>query len=160
IKVLDFGLARLVEASGVTNAGIAIGTPSFMSPEQAAGRSEEIDGRTDIFALGASMFRIVAGRRIHEADNMVQLVILMTTMPAPPLRSVAPSASAAFASVVDRALAFERSERFPNAAAMQAAIRAALTQIDAASAESLQIIPSSQRNLRSQPEVAEVKPPE
>src|SRR5262249_922916 len=83
IKGLDFGLARLVEAGGVTNAGIAGGTPSFMSPEQAGGRNEEVDGRTDIFALGASMFRIFTGRRVHEADNMVQLVILMATVPAP-----------------------------------------------------------------------------
>ena len=93
VKVLDFGLARIAEATAVTSAGIAVGTPSFMSPEQAAGRSEDIDGRTDIFALGATIFRIVTGRRIHDAENMVLLVTLMATMPAPRLRSILPDVS-------------------------------------------------------------------
>lgn len=126
VKVLDFGLARVSETSNVTNAGIAVGTPSFMSPEQAAGRGDEIDGRTDIFALGATMFRIVTGRRIHDADNMVQLVVLMATVPAPRLQSIAPAASDGFARIVDRALAFDRNDRYLDANAMRADVRALL----------------------------------
>jgi serine/threonine-protein kinase len=149
VKVLDFGLARLAEASTVTSAGIAVGTPSFMSPEQAAGRSDEIDGRTDIFALGATIFRIVTGRRIHDAENMVQLVLLMATVPAPRLRSIAPDVSEGFAHVIDRALAFERADRYPDAATMGADVRAALEMGGVrGSAATLQVIPFSARNVR------------
>lgn len=155
VKVLDFGLARIAEASTVTTAGIAVGTPSFMSPEQAAGRGDEIDGRTDIFSLGATIFRIVTGRRIHDADNMVQLVLLMASVPAPKLRSIAPDVSEPFADVIDRALAFERADRYPDAAAMRADIRNALGMVRGSS--SLQIIPFSTRGLRAS--VADVPPP-
>jgi serine/threonine-protein kinase len=147
VKVLDFGLARIADTSGVTNAGMAVGTPSFMSPEQAAGRSDEIDGRTDVFALGATIFRIVTGRRIHDADNMVQLVILMATNPAPPLKSVAPNVSDAFAKVVDRALTFERNDR-PDANAMRMIVREALDEIDD-DGGSLSILPFSARTFRA-----------
>ncbi len=148
VKVLDFGLARISEARGVTNAGIAVGTPSFMSPEQAAGRSAEIDGRTDIFALGATMFRIVTGRRIHEAENMVQLVTLMANVPAPRLRSIEPDVSESFAHVIDRALAFDREDRYPDAEAMRADVRAALDMCVRTSAASFVVIPFSARNVR------------
>jgi len=148
VKVLDFGLARISEASTVTSAGMAVGTPSFMSPEQAAGRSEEIDGRTDIFALGATLFRIVTGRRIHDADNMVQLVVLMATVPAPRLRSITPDVSESFAHLIDRALAFDRNDRYPDAAAMQADVRAAIEMATRSPAPSLQVIPFSARNVR------------
>jgi serine/threonine protein kinase len=156
VKVLDFGLARIAEAASVTNAGMAVGTPSFMSPEQAAGRSNEIDGRTDIFALGATIFRILTGRRIHEIENMVQLVVLMATEPAPPLRSVKADVSSAFARIVDRALAFERSDRYPNAASMREDVRALLEATE--DAATLGVIPFSARNVRVG-SVAESDPP-
>jgi eukaryotic-like serine/threonine-protein kinase len=130
VKLLDFGLARIHESSLVTTAGIAVGTPSFMSPEQAAGRGDEIDGRTDLFALGATLFRIVTGRRVHDADNMVQVVTLMATVPAPKLRTVFPDASEAFARVVDGALAFAREDRWRDAATMQRAVREAIAELD------------------------------
>lgn len=126
VKVLDFGLARIVDTSNVTNNGLALGTPSFMSPEQAAGRREEIDGQTDIFALGATAFRIVTERRIHEADNMVQLVVMMATKAAPKLRDVHPASTPRFAAIVDRALAFDKKDRYPDATSMQKDVRAAL----------------------------------
>ena len=148
VKVLDFGLARVSENSTVTTAGIAVGTPSFMSPEQAAGRGDEIDGRTDIFALGATIFRIVTGRRIHDADNMVQLVVLMATVPAPLLRSVTPDVSEGFARIIDRALAFERTDRYPDAASMRADIRAVLDAGTRGSAATMNIIPFSVRHGR------------
>lgn len=148
VKVLDFGLARISEARTVTNAGVAVGTPSFMSPEQARGVREGIDGRTDIFSLGATIFRIITGRRIHDAENVVELVVRMASIPAPRLRSVLPDVSEAFARVIDRALAFERNDRYADARAMRADVRAALDIGIRASASSLHLIPFSARNIR------------
>lgn len=150
VKVLDFGLARIAEAASVTSAGMAVGTPSFMSPEQASGRNDEIDGRTDVFALGATMFRIVTGRRVHEAENMVELVSLMASEPAPPLRTVKPDAAEALAGVVDRALFFERDDR-PTAEGLSVVVRQALSvlrETEEPHAGRMRILPASARNLR------------
>jgi serine/threonine protein kinase len=132
IKVLDFGLARLLEGHSTTTHGIALGTPSFMSPEQAAGRNEEVDGRTDLFALAASGFRLLAGRRIHEGSSPIDLTLKMASLPAPPIRSLAPRVSGPFARVIDRALAFRREDRYETAAAMRADVQKALAELDAA----------------------------
>jgi serine/threonine-protein kinase len=134
IKVLDFGLARMVlpegeqegESRTVTRAGVTIGTPAYMSPEQAAGRADEIDGRADIFSVGAVMFRLRTGKRIHEAAHPIELVGKMAKLPAPKIRDVDPSVSPPFAAIVDRALAFRREDRYPDAAAMRADVLAAL----------------------------------
>jgi serine/threonine-protein kinase len=132
VKVLDFGLARLLEEQTITAYGLVLGTPSFMSPEQAAGKTPEIDGRTDQFALAATGFRLRSGRRIHEGEDAIELVRKMSTLAAPPLRSVAPDASEPFARVIDRALQFKREDRYESAAAMQADVRRALKELEAA----------------------------
>ena len=130
VKVLDFGLARLTESHITTQLGLALGTPSYMSPEQAAGRSEEIDGRTDLFALGATGFRLLTLRRIHEEENIVRLVGRMANDPAPPIRTVTPAISEKVAAIIDRALAFRREDRYPNAAAMRADVQAARDMLE------------------------------
>jgi len=129
VKVLDFGLARLLEGQPLTVHGVAIGTPPYMSPEQAAGRADEIDGRTDLFALAASGFRLITGRRIHEAGASVELVKTMGKLAAPRIRTVAPEVSEAFARVVDRALEFRREARYESAAAMRADVESALAVV-------------------------------
>lgn len=126
VKVLDFGLARLTEGRIVTRAGVALGTPTFMSPEQAAGKADEIDGRSDLFSLGAVLFRLRTGKRIHEAANVIELVGKMAREPAPPIRSVDASVSPEFAAIVDRAIQFAREDRYPDAKAMSADVRRAL----------------------------------
>src|SRR5260370_26699861 len=131
-KVLGFGLARMQESQVITAYGLALGTPSFMSPEQAAGRLDEIDGRTDLFALAATGFRIRTGMRIHEADGPVELVTKMAQLPAPRIRTVARDVSEPYARVIDRALAFKRDDRHESAAAMRADIQRALSQISPA----------------------------
>jgi hypothetical protein len=131
VKILDFGLARLLQNETITTYGLALGTPSFMSPEQAAGRIDDIDGRTDLFALAATGFRLRAGRRIHEADNPVDLVMKMAKVPAPRLATVAPSVSEPFARVIDRGLEFRREDRYDTAAAMVKDVRRAIKQLEA-----------------------------
>ncbi|MDP9150664.1 MAG: serine/threonine protein kinase, partial [Myxococcota bacterium] len=131
VKVLDFGLARLIHGQAITSHGLALGTPSFMSPEQASGKTDEIDGRTDLFALAATGFRLRAGRRIHEGANPVELVTKMANIAAPRIRTVAPDVSESFARVVDRGLEFRREDRYPSAAAMREDVARARREIDA-----------------------------
>jgi eukaryotic-like serine/threonine-protein kinase len=127
IKILDFGLARVLDgvpAEHRTRTGVALGTLAYMAPEQALGRRAEIDGRVDVFALGATMFRILSGRRVHEAESEAELLMAMASRPAPPLAHVVPGIAPAVAAVVDLALAFSRDARYPDARTMQGDVRA------------------------------------
>lgn len=123
LKVLDFGVARVREASPTrTKSGAVFGTPAFMAPEQALGRQREIDALTDVWAVGATMFSLVTARFVHEAETPEELVVRAATTPAPSLAAVLPSVPAAIAEVIDRALRFERAERWPSAGAMRDAL--------------------------------------
>ncbi len=126
-KVLDFGVARVLEGAPDdvrTRTGMAIGTLPFMAPEQALGKRAEVDGRVDIFALGATAFSVLAKRYIHEVDSEAGLLVAMATKPAPPLGSVAPDVPEGVAAVVDLALAFDREARYPDARTMRADVQA------------------------------------
>jgi serine/threonine-protein kinase len=128
VKVLDFGIARIRELSTtrltLTSAG-AIGTPAFMPQEQARGRWDDVGPRSDLWAVGATMFTLVSGRLVHLADTVNELMLAAMTKPAPPLASVVPDVPRAVAAVVDKALAYEIDARWADARAMQAAVRAA-----------------------------------
>ncbi|MBI5533848.1 MAG: protein kinase [Deltaproteobacteria bacterium] len=129
LKVLDFGIARLREAqdtSSATRTGTSMGTPSFMPPEQALGNWSQVDARTDLWAVGATMFALATGRMVHEADTLNKLLLAAMTRPASPIRSIADSIPASVAEVIDRALAFDQSQRWPDARTMQLALRQAL----------------------------------
>jgi serine/threonine protein kinase len=120
LKVLDFGVARLVGA-GATRSGQLLGTPAFMAPEQAGGRIREIDARTDLWSLGAVMFTLLTGRPVHLAANPAEQMIYAATQPAPAIGAIAP-VPAALSNVIDRALAFGREARWASARAMQEAL--------------------------------------
>jgi eukaryotic-like serine/threonine-protein kinase len=125
LKVLDFGIARIRDGVPLkmrTRAGATLGTAPYMPPEQIKG--QEIDARADLFAVGATMFRLIAKRRIHEAKTETEMLLKMASLPAPPLLSVAPSAPPGVGQIVDRALRFDREQRYPDALAMQADVRA------------------------------------
>jgi len=133
VKLLDFGLARVRETStagGLTRSGVVIGTPSYMPPEQARAKWDLVDPRSDLWALGATMFRGLSGRTVHIAPNLHERLIAAMTEPAPALASVAPHVPAVVASIVDRALAYQKTERWPDARAMQTALREAYQQIE------------------------------
>ncbi|HEX9621768.1 MAG TPA: protein kinase [Polyangiaceae bacterium] len=128
LKVLDFGLARRLEdAPGdfKTQTGMALGTLPYMAPEQALGRRAEVDGRADLFALGATAFRLLSGRRIHAAEGEAELLVMMATKPAPPLGDVAPGVPVEVRAVVDLALAFSKDARYPDARTMLDDVREA-----------------------------------
>lgn len=151
LKVLDFGIARLVDlngSAGSTLAGCTIGTPAFMAPEQALGRMNAIDCRSDVWGTGATMYTLLSGRQVHEAETIEELLIRAGTQQARPLLSVAPEVSPRVADVVDRALAFEKHDRWPDAASMQKALaRAVSDPLDA----SLALEPRPSRAIRSAP---------
>lgn len=123
IKLLDFGVAQVADLSSnvITQTGGTVGTPAFMAPEQAAGK--EIDALTDIWAVGATMFQLLTQRVVHSALSNNGTIVTAATVPAPLIRSVAPHISPQIAQVIDRALSFDRLERWTNARAMQLALR-------------------------------------
>ncbi|WP_394844445.1 serine/threonine protein kinase [Pendulispora brunnea] len=129
VKVLDFGIARLGEAhhlSGSTQMGMPLGTPAFMPPEQARGRWGEVDVRTDLWAVGATLWALLSGQRPRRAETANEELLLAMTEPLPPIGSVAPHVSLEACKLVDRAVAFDMSARWPNARTMQQALRLAL----------------------------------
>jgi serine/threonine-protein kinase len=132
VKLLDFGLARIRDGvtSGVpTLEGVVMGTAAYMAPEQARGRQELIDGRSDIFSVGAVLFRALTGRRIHERETTFDMTVAAAMTHAPSLAQMLPGAGRALVAAVDRALAFEPADRWPTARAMFVALRAAYDEI-------------------------------
>jgi len=128
LKVLDFGIARLRDAASAsaltTGTGAVLGTPAFMAPEQALS-SSEVDGRTDLYAVGATVFMLVSGAPVHEGGNTQEMIVRAATRQARSLATVAPAAPAAVVSVIDKALAFEKTDRWETAASMRTAIEIA-----------------------------------
>src|SRR4051794_25367858 len=132
VKVLDFGLARLRDSkfSGApTASGIVLGTASYMPPEQAQGKSDQVDWRSDIFAVGAVMFRVLAGRPVHDAKGATERLFQAMKERAPSLGIVAPHLPTWVVGVVDKALAFDKKDRWDTAAAMRQAVRDTFAQL-------------------------------
>ncbi len=132
LKVLDFGIARIFEGSREktgTRAGFVMGTPAFMAPEQALARWEDVDARTDIWAVGATMFTLLTGKHVHEGRTGNEQLIRSATTPAASLAAAMPQAIPSVVSLVDKALAFNREERWASARAMREALRAAYAQV-------------------------------
>ncbi|MBV9945788.1 MAG: serine/threonine protein kinase [Myxococcales bacterium] len=123
LKLLDFGVARLRELSPtMTRSGALVGTPAFMAPEQALGRKHEIDALSDIWAVGATGFALLAGRFVHVGETPEEILVRAATERAQALRAVAPEVPPALAEVIDRALAYAKADRWPSARAMQQAL--------------------------------------
>ena len=103
VKVTDFGIARITDASR-TRTGMVLGTPSFMSPEQLAGR--RVDGRSDLYSLGVMLFQLLTGSLPHASESMAVLMQQIANQPAPDVRSLRPGLPEALANIV--ALALEK----------------------------------------------------
>jgi serine/threonine-protein kinase len=123
LKVLDFGVARLREGSPTkTRTGAVFGTPAFMPPEQALGRTSEVDALSDVWAVGATAFCLLGGRFVHNGTTAEEMLVRSATEPAPSILEVAPEVPPAVAQVIDRALAFNKRDRWPSATAMREAL--------------------------------------
>jgi eukaryotic-like serine/threonine-protein kinase len=125
VKLLDFGMAPVYgsPASGRDRYDLTMGTPAFMAPEQTRG-DENVDGRADLWSLGATMFLLLTGRHVHGAVSLQEQVAASATRPAPSLRKYLPFASPELVELVDRSLAFHKEERWVDSSAMREALRA------------------------------------
>jgi serine/threonine protein kinase len=122
VKLLDFGIARLKTVSPTRTAvDASFGTPAFMSPEQALGRTEEVDAQSDVWAVGATAFLLLSGRYVHQSPTAAEMIVRRGSVPAPKLASLA-RVPLVIAAVIDRALAFDRAARWPSAQAMKDAL--------------------------------------
>jgi hypothetical protein len=118
----DFGVAKALggaETSAAT--GAVVGTPQYMSPEQAAGRAD-VDGRSDIYSLGAMAWTMLCGRLPFEGATAAEVLTKHLTQQPPPLRSMAPTVSDAMLQAVDRCLAKDPAHRWPDARSLRDAL--------------------------------------
>ncbi|TNF76610.1 MAG: serine/threonine protein kinase [Acidobacteria bacterium] len=118
--VTDFGLARLTEGPGITTAGMFLGTPNYVSPEQAS--MLPLDERSDIYALGVVLFEMATGRRPFEGETVVEILEMHRSVPAPDPRELEPGVSAQLASVIARCLRKEPAGRYSTAGELRQAL--------------------------------------
>jgi eukaryotic-like serine/threonine-protein kinase len=120
IKVMDFGIAKMA-TSAKTQTDIVLGTPTYMSPEQIAGK--KVDGRSDIFSLTVVMFELLTGRPPFLADNVSALLFAIAQTPHPSLKVLRPDLPPTVKGVVDRALQKDPAQRYRRASEFASALR-------------------------------------
>jgi len=126
VKVTDFGIARITDNSK-TATGTVLGTPSYMSPEQLAGK--KVDGRSDIFSLGVCLYELLTGEKPFTGDSVATLVTSIVNSPHRPLRQLDPGIPDVVARIVDRALQKDPEQRYQRAKEMADDLRKSLTEI-------------------------------
>lgn len=126
--IADFGIAKLLSQSttGLSLTGMIIGTPFYMSPEQGRGE-KDIDGRSDIYSLGAILFQLLTGQRPYDADTTAALIYKHMHEPIPNILTVKPDLPRGCDGVINKALAKNPDERFESASEMAAALRQLLS---------------------------------
>jgi len=117
VVVMDFGLARSMEASGLTQAGAMMGTPAYMSPEQAKGMP--VDERSDIFALGIISYEMLSGQLPFKADSALASLLMRTQTPAPPLTQIDPAVPQQLSDIVQKTLATDVKDRYESVALLR-----------------------------------------
>ncbi len=110
VKLMDFGLVQIADVTRVTVEGASVGTAEYMSPEQIS--EDEIDSRSDIYSLGATMYEMVTGRPPFEGDNLQSILMKHKYEKPPALRSLRPDAPPALEQIVHKALAKDVSQRY------------------------------------------------
>jgi CHASE2 domain-containing sensor protein len=120
LKVTDFGIARITDSSK-TKTGMVLGTPAYMSPEQLAGK--KIDGRSDLFSLGVSLYQLTCGKLPFEGDSMAQLMFKITNEPPTDILSINTDLPECVVAIINKALAKQVEERYQTGAEMAQALR-------------------------------------
>lgn len=114
VVVMDFGLARSMESNGMTQTGALMGTPAYMSPEQAKG--VPLDPRSDLFAVGIILYEVLTGVLPFQADNMLASLLKRTQEPAKPPSDLNPQVPQALSDIVMKCLAIDLNKRYQSAA--------------------------------------------
>lgn len=126
VKILDFGVAKFIgddaERVRLTRTGALVGTPAYMSPEQARGL--EVDERSDVWAAGVLLYEMLSGKLPYEAPNFNAMLVAIATTPPRRIETVVPSIDPVLADIVSRALATDPRERYPSAKQMADDLRA------------------------------------
>jgi serine/threonine-protein kinase len=126
-KVMDFGVAKVMESHSImTQDASILGTPSYMSPEQAEGRVREIDHRTDIFSLGLILYQMLSGKLAFSGPNATSVLYQVVHREAAPLNELRPDLPPAVVEVVGRAIQKDKSDRYGSAAELVGALADAL----------------------------------
>ena len=125
VKLTDFGIAKLIDANR-TRTGIVLGTPAFMSPEQLEGKN--VNGHTDLFALGVSLYQLLTGHLPFRGASMTKLMFVIANEPHQAVTAVRADLPKWLDGVIDRALAKDPAERFQTGAEMAAAVRHGLAR--------------------------------
>lgn len=121
VKVIDFGVSRVKDHDiNLTQAGVVLGTPAFMSPEQA--RAEVVDERADIYSVGAVLYNLLTGVRPFDADDPTRTLIMLLTEELPPIRQSNPMVPQGLDDVIRVCLAKNRDERFSTMVELEAAL--------------------------------------
>jgi eukaryotic-like serine/threonine-protein kinase len=129
VKVTDFGIARITDSSK-TKTGMVLGTPSYMSPEQLAGK--KIDGRSDLFSLGVTLYQLCSGQLPFVGESMAQLMFKIANEAATDIRTVCPDLPLPVVAVINKALQKDLSLRYQRGAEMAADLRTCLGRLEPA----------------------------
>jgi serine/threonine-protein kinase len=132
VKVTDFGIARITDSSK-TKTGMVLGTPSYMSPEQLSGK--KIDGRSDLFSLGVTLYQMACGQLPFTGDSMAQLMFKIANEAQPDIRGVNPLVPDCLAAIIDRALCKDMAQRYQTGDEMARDLRACMSQAPASRTE-------------------------
>jgi hypothetical protein len=125
VYVMDFGLAKdLYSNSSLTRPGTIMGTPSYMSPEQAAGNTDQVDRASDVYGLGAILYELVTGKPPFESDRVMETIRCVLEEPVIPPSKLRRETPAALETIILKALSKDKTKRYPNAGAFAKALEA------------------------------------
>jgi len=126
VKVTDFGIARITDSSR-TKTGMVLGTPSYMSPEQLAGR--KIDGQSDIFSLGVTLYQLASGHLPFVGESMTQLMYKIANEEPPDILTLNPTLPECLTEIIRKALAKDVERRYKSGDQMAQELRACVAAL-------------------------------